>query len=470
MHSPDAGGSPFDFDASFERLTGHAPFPWQRALFGEFLHGRFPHSCDIPTGLGKTASIAIWLLALARHARSGATPNFPRRLVYVVNRRTVVDQATGEVELIRKALNNHPELGPVAGALNSLAATSPGVPFGISTLRGQFADNAEWRADPARPAVVVGTVDMVGSRLLFAGYGCGFKSRPLHAGFLGQDVLLIHDEAHLEPAFQSLITTIECEQERRREFRRLRVMALTATSRGGVAAFGLSPADLRHPVVRKRTRAKKGIAFHPVDDQMETPNRVAKVALEHREGGEAILVFLRKVENVEKVADMLRRAKLPVQALTGTLRGLERDALAKQDPVFARFLPSPNPKVAPQVGTVYLVCTSAGEVGVNISADHLVCDLTPFDSMVQRFGRVNRFGQGDATLSTRRSPTRLKIRTRMRAGERWPCSKHFHWTGTRATKPARRCWPACQPLIGRPPSPLRQPFFRQRTFSSTPGH
>ena len=43
-------------------------------------------------------------------------------------------------------------------------------------------------------------------------------------------------------------------------------------------------------------------------------------------------------------------------------------------------------------GTVYLVCTSAGEVGVDMSADHLVCDLTPFDSMAQRFGRVNRFG------------------------------------------------------------------------------
>ena len=40
----------------------------------------------------------------------------------------------------------------------------------------------------------------------------------------------------------------------------------------------------------------------------------------------------------------------------------------------------------------------AGEVGVNISADHLVCDLTPFDSMAQRFGRVNRFGDGDAQI------------------------------------------------------------------------
>lgn len=41
----------------------------------------------------------------------------------------------------------------------------------ISTLRGQFVDNRDWLADPAAPAIVVGTVDMIGSRLLFMGYG-----------------------------------------------------------------------------------------------------------------------------------------------------------------------------------------------------------------------------------------------------------------------------------------------------------
>ncbi|MBX9581437.1 MAG: hypothetical protein K2X87_14135 [Gemmataceae bacterium] len=87
-------------------------------------------------------------------------------------------------------------------------------PLAISTLRGQFADNREWTADPARPAVVVGTVDMIGSRLLFGGYGCSYKTRPLHAGFLGQDALLVHDEAHLEEPFQKLLKAIECEQRR----------------------------------------------------------------------------------------------------------------------------------------------------------------------------------------------------------------------------------------------------------------
>src|SRR5439155_7558970 len=105
----------------------------------------------------------------------------------------------------------------------------------ISTLRGQFADNREWSADPSRPAVIVGTVDMIGSRLLFSGFGVGFKAKPLHAGFLGQDVLLVHDEAHLEPAFQKLVEAIRVEQKKEPipfgDEMRLKVIALTATSR-----------------------------------------------------------------------------------------------------------------------------------------------------------------------------------------------------------------------------------------------
>ncbi|MGH7287528.1 MAG: helicase-related protein, partial [Myxococcota bacterium] len=323
---------------------------------------------------------------------------FPRRLVYVVNRRTVVDQATREAEGLRKALLNKPKLQRVAELLRPLGARASDAPLAISTLRGQFADNAEWRDDPARPAVIVGTVDMIGSRLLFSGYGRGFKTRPLHAGFLAQDALLVHDEAHLEPAFQELISSIESEQQRCREFGCFRVVALTATPRGdGEEGLVLTDADRKHAEVRKRIKAKKGIVFLPVDDDKKLPERVAERALKHKNSGQAILVFLRKLEDVEKVAGQLAKTST-AQALTGTMRGLERDALAKDDAVFARFLPEVKRVAPPEKGTVYLVCTSAGEVGVDMSADHLVCDLSPFDSMAQRFGRVNRFGNGDAWI------------------------------------------------------------------------
>lgn len=393
------------FRNKFAALTDHAPYPWQEDLFLSMVEGE-PWSklrnISLPTGTGKTAIMAIWLLALACDAARTNAPqsiSIPRRLIWVVNRRVVVDQATREAEQLSSRLAEKAEfplLADVRESLASLAAAgSSDRLLAISTLRGQFADNAEWRNDPARPAIVVGTVDMIGSRLLFSGYGRGFKSRPLHAAFLAQDALLVHDEAHLEPAFQKLIDAIEAEQKRCQEFRSLRVMALTATSRGdGDEPFTLTKADLNQEAVRKVIEARKGLSFATVEDEAHVADEVYRRALEFNDTGQAILVFLRKLKDVETVAEKLGRAK-PVQRLTGTMRGLERDNLEKTD-IFARFMRKPS--VEPRAGTVYLVCTSAGEVGINISADHLISDLTPYDSMAQRFGRVNRFGDGDAQI------------------------------------------------------------------------
>ncbi|MGE0481615.1 MAG: hypothetical protein AB7Q17_14200 [Phycisphaerae bacterium] len=88
----------YDFTGHFHALTGQRPFPWQIRLFERFVGdadvGRFP-ACSLPTGLGKTSVMAVWLLALAQTGGHEAHEGrLPRRLVYVVNRRTVVDQAS----------------------------------------------------------------------------------------------------------------------------------------------------------------------------------------------------------------------------------------------------------------------------------------------------------------------------------------------------------------------------------------
>lgn len=380
-----------DFRACFTALTGDPPFPWQVGLHARFMCGEFP-PCAIPTGLGKTSVIAIWLIALA-----GAPPSdrFPRRLIYVVNRRTVVDQATREVEKIVRALDSDQGLGTLREALKRLGAREDVAPLSVSTLRGQFADNGEWRQDPARPAVIVGTVDMIGSRLLFCGFGCGFKSAPFHAGLIGQDALLVHDEAHLEPAFQAMIESVVVEQIRRGDLRPLRVMPLTATPRAGIEPFTIGPEDRAHEVVRARFEATKALALCEVEDEKKVVDELIGRAAAMGGRDRAILVFARSVEDVDKIAARLARSG-PVQTLTGTMRGYERDRMVATSGVFARFLlpgkRADPPRAVPTPGTVWLVCTSAGEVGVNISADDLVCDLSPWESMAQRFGRVNRFG------------------------------------------------------------------------------
>lgn len=375
------------FREEFRALTGNGPFPWQEALHQRFQRGEIPSICTLPTGVGKTSVVTLWLLALAHGAK------LPRRLVYVVNRRTVVDQTTEEVERICENLK-----------LNLPAIDMPGV----STLRGQFADNRDWSADPSRPAVIAGTVDMIGSRLLFSGYRIGFKSKPLHAGFLGQDALLVHDEAHLEPAFQKLIAAIEDEQKRECERNQLtwptlRVMQLTATARGDAEQepdgklFTLTereqkPESIPNPPTEPihhiwlRLKAEKQLHLTPVEDEKAVAAKIADIAASYKNKRSAVLVFVRTLDAVAAVEKELKKTKCPVELLTGTVRGKERDELVTK-PEFQRFL-----KGAPSGETVYLLCTSAGEVGIDISADHMVCDLSTFESMAQRFGRVNRYG------------------------------------------------------------------------------
>lgn len=387
----------------FFAATGNQPFPWQTALYEKFSTGQFPTSTNIPTGLGKTSIVVVWLIALAHHPHK-----VPRRLVYVVNRRTVVDQTTAEVEKLRMALSEKPELKEIVNKLLSLCALplpapdSP--PLAISTLRGQFADNREWSADPARPAVIIGTVDMIGSGLLFSRYTVGFKLRPHHAAFLAQDVLLIHDEAHLEPAFQQLLNGIVAEQYRSNDPRRLRVMELSATTRSvaSIERFQISEDDEKNKYVNERLNAVKNLSCVALAEGEKLSEKIPKIALEYKDSGRALIVFVRSVEDATKIAAGLDKGDLKgqVRTLTGTMRGKERDVLVKNS-VFQRFLPesSRTDDVRPADGTVILVATSAGEVGVNISADDLVCDLSTYESMAQRFGRVNRFGKsGDSTI------------------------------------------------------------------------
>ncbi|MBX5446395.1 type I-U CRISPR-associated helicase/endonuclease Cas3 [Sphaerobacter sp.] len=423
------------FANRFLALTGFAPMRWQSRLFERFVDTDLPDACDIPTGLGKTSVLVIWLLALVQQAENGEV-HLPRRLFYIVNRRTVVDQATNTVERLRRRLvdpanyewRDHAEiLSAIARTLRGLSATE-GPPIALSTLRGELADNEEWKADPARPAIVVGTIDMIGSRLLFSGYGDGRYGRAHHAGLIGQDALIVHDEAHLTPAFGDLLRAISQEQQRdgRRDggadtpARPIRVIELSATSRGGAGGcFSLEPDDGADAIVRARLAAAKRLRLHPAPDDQVTA-KIVECAKAHDDARCKVLIYVRSPEQAQRVDAALRKSLGEgsgerIALLTGTIRGYERDRLVEANSVYRALLSSD----APVERTVYLVSTSAGEVGIDLDADHIVCDLTTLDSLIQRLGRVNRRGGdgrcarvdvvGDASTRAKRSELETAI-------------------------------------------------------------
>jgi reverse gyrase len=57
------------FGDHFAALVGLEPFRWQRRLFQRLVEGHLPAALDLPTGLGKTSVMAIWLIARAHGAK-----------------------------------------------------------------------------------------------------------------------------------------------------------------------------------------------------------------------------------------------------------------------------------------------------------------------------------------------------------------------------------------------------------------
>jgi CRISPR-associated endonuclease/helicase Cas3 len=144
----------FDFRKCFNAFTGNDPFDWQERLLERFVSGDFPSACDIPTGLGKTHVMTIWLIALGWWLKQ-TVRRLPLRLVYVVDRRVIVDQATDEAEKLLRTLDA--ALADESSPLHDLALTIRDASMkggesllALSTLRGQRADNREWCLDPSR--------------------------------------------------------------------------------------------------------------------------------------------------------------------------------------------------------------------------------------------------------------------------------------------------------------------------------
>lgn len=403
---------------------------WQHRLFDRFLGGKIPAALDLPTGLGKTSIMAIWLLARAC-AEEGAKKAIPRRLVYIVDRRAVVDQATDVAVTLRDALNcnDTPEskakhlMGLQPAEKEQAFATFRALkgcldladnPLPISTLRGAQVDNREWLGDPASPAIIVGTVDMIGSRLLFEGYGVSRRMRPYHAGLLGTDALIVLDEAHLVPPFASLLRSIENGASLRPEdgmpLPRFIVLPLSATQRersaeeNGRQSFGFEDEDRHDHTASRRLNARKQLRLEPLAEK-DHDGQLAEAAFTLATGGRParVVVFCdrRKKKDdgtgpsaqgvAEAIEALAKKEKIeidPPELLVGARRVYEREQAARR----LGELGFTGGAELPERRPAFLVATSAGEVGVDLDADHLVCDLVPWERLVQRLGRVNRRG------------------------------------------------------------------------------
>ncbi|MEZ5218388.1 MAG: hypothetical protein R2715_17820 [Ilumatobacteraceae bacterium] len=195
-----------EFSAFYEAVHGRRPFPWQEALADRLAGSGWPEEVGVPTGLGKTSclDIAVWWLAHEAAVR-GPARHAPTRIWWVVNRRLLVDSTMDHAEGLARSLAEARSgvLAQIADALRSVAADPASAPLEVHRLRGAAPSTRP--IDPSQPAVILSTVPMFGSRLLFRGYGSSRSMRPIDASFAGIDSLVLVDEAHLARHLMTLV-------------------------------------------------------------------------------------------------------------------------------------------------------------------------------------------------------------------------------------------------------------------------
>ena len=193
-------------------------------------------------------------------------------------------------------------------------------------------------------------------------------------------------------------------------------MSLSATGRTRAhRTFTLTPKDFDNPIVQQRLHANKRLRLKPMRLKDEaTPTqlddflaeKMAKIAWIIAGRGKyavRVIVFCNKRKVAEKAKDALvKLAKAAGQTdikdrtelFVGGRRVRERQDAAGQ---LNRLGFIAGSKIA-IVEPAFVFATSAGEVGVDLDAEHMVCDLVESERIVQRLGRVNRRGKGDAQV------------------------------------------------------------------------
>ena len=170
-----------EFANFFTEVTGHdRVHQWQTQLANA-------HECGnrlirIPTGFGKTLGVlAAWIWHRVRQRND----NWPRRLVWCLPMRVLVEQTESEV---RSALQRLGVLWDGQDPHDSKV--------GVHLLMGG-ANAGQWHLYPECDAVLIGTQDMLFSRAMNRGYASSRARWPMEFGLLNHDALWVMDEVQL---------------------------------------------------------------------------------------------------------------------------------------------------------------------------------------------------------------------------------------------------------------------------------
>jgi CRISPR-associated endonuclease/helicase Cas3 len=443
-----------EFAEFFKLLHTVRPFPWQARLARHvFAHGWASAgdeptvgqaiagtgrtkvvTLDVPTGAGKTAVIDFAVFHLALQAERAVERSAPVRILFVVDRRLIVDEAYQRAKMIAQKLaaamdrNDGSVLARVAHRLAKLGAE--GLPLAVTKLRGGVPKEPDWVRTPSQPAVIVSTIDQVGSRMLFRGYGISDTMKPVHAGLLGADALLLLDEAHLSQPFIQTVRDARMFQDSGpwsddQAPAPFHIVKLSATQSDeplrvrdddGSSGSLLRQDDYNDDMLGPRLNAPKEAELAKSNAGADDPafdddfaDRAWKCSIVGSGIAEVVAIVVNRVGRARRIFELLvKRGAKPfypaaieqstteeelaeVALLIGRTRDLDRARVLET--LLPRIKAGRNDGASPKQPPLFIVATQSIEAGADLDFDALVTEIAPLDSLRQRFGRLNRMGR-----------------------------------------------------------------------------
>ena len=433
---------PEQFGEFFQALYPYPPMNWQIELAEAACKGEWPGYICLPTGAGKTSAIDIALFALA--FQSNLPPEertAAMRTFLVLDRRTVVSEAFCRAKNLQHELTQAQEgvLKTVADCLRSYTDGSS-EPVSVVELRGGVYRDPGWCHSATQPMIITSTVDQVGSRLLFRGYGVSRSSRPVQAAVVAHDSLIILDEAHISAPFSQTLQSVSRFQKQPWSSQQvplpMRVVEMTATppQDSTSSRLEIDPAELDDASTHignivntgkvatlevaekvKGANAPKQLATILVERAIgslelplvptketdsERPDSAPQGAEQNNEadskkttGPKVIGIMCNMVATAKATYELLLKNKKvnddQVHLIIGAMRPCDRDQQTNQ----LREIISTGSNRDQIDEPIFVVATQCIEVGADYDFDVLVTEAAPLSSLIQRFGRLNRAGR-----------------------------------------------------------------------------
>lgn len=355
------------FDDLFRTATQNAPFPYQRAFATADI---LPEILEAPTGAGKTATAVLGWLWRRRFASDDVRAATPRRLVFCLPMRSLVNQTVQAAEswLDRLGLTREIAVVPLLGG----------------------AVNNTFDAHPEADTILVGTQDQLLSRALNRGYAMSRFRWPMHYALLNNDCLWVMDEVQLMGVGLSTSAQLAALRAQWKGCGPAASVWMSATMDTRLlrtvdapherSHLGLGDEDRTHPQLQPRLEAPKRLGLRAdlyADDRDTYVKALAQAVVDTHEPNTRTLVVLNRVSRAQALYAALRHrgaALLHSRFRPADRRSIEREVLA-------------------QGWHGILIATQAIEAGVDITSKHMFTELSSWSSLVQRFGRTNRTGE-----------------------------------------------------------------------------